>query len=459
MSPDQKPTEPQQNDNDPAELKPFSYDNQSSSRPTSTELSPQAPIGDIDSQFDTPTEQPSVQSLGDTQSDQRPAPVPADAPQPHMFATAPHRSKKKIILITLAAALVVLGASSSVFAFWYNKPANVLDDMLRKVITTEQGTVDGFYESDNNEPDSLFKTHFDYQFAYDKASNASMSGKLAYDTTADGQKKSFDLNVSAVTSNDRKLYIKADPLQKIATELSGGTSTMFDSLIKMVDGKWVVVTPEDVQGDEKADKQSECATNALKAFTKDKKQVSQVSDIYKKHRFIAVSKDHGIVQLQGKLTNYYELKFDEAAAKGFADALVSTDVFKKVDACYDGELKKSYDEQKQQADTSSTDNSSKSQDKLELWVGAVSHMPVKTVATGTLDKQANVLETNYALGKQTTVTIPKADVTVDELKKEIDRIEQEYMQTYEPNNAGGLRDTVLGASTNVFERSLTRLLR
>jgi len=383
---------------------------------------------DIDRQFETP----------------EPGPDPT-LPPPVPFATASKRrklSKKAIAGIVVGSVVLVLAGATAAFAFWYNKPENVIADMFAKSVSQQHGKVDGVYDYADAEAKSSVKIN--YQAAFNKAGEANLNAQMAVKTGD----KDVNLNMSFVASDDRKMFLKVEPLKKLVETMLGAEETPYDSLVTMLDGKWLVVTPKDLQSDEKADKQAECMEKVRVEFMNNKTQQSEIAKLYADHRFITVKKDNGIVQLYGAFVNHYDIGFDAKVFESFVDGVVNTEVFKKVDQCYEGELKKGYDRSKESIDTNEVaEDASKS--RVELWVDVMTH-DARKLRVSQDDEGVKVsFDSKFTMGEDTDIVPPNADVTVDNLKKEFERVQQEYMDSLSQSNEAAFSDdeSVLGAHT------------
>lgn len=404
MRPDESPNTP----NDTPDRTPNSFDARAPQ--------PQQPI---------PVSAPD-QETNTTPTEARPFSDFADANPPAVTVapfTAPKKSKKKPILIGLAAGLLaLLGGGYAAYAMWWNAPNKVVDDALASVVMANSGTAKGTFDFSQDEGGTL-KLTFDSKAGGDKTSTV-----LGLNTTTEGQ--SFKLGGTLVTDKST-YYIKAVDLKKTLTSLYGdsGIMSMFDPILAKIDNKWVVVTPDDVQrltGEETvSDKEMTCVQNVLGGIKTNKTYQNELTSAYQNNRFILVKESKGVEAVEGRQSNHYVLSFDEAKGKSFGEALKKTTVFKAVDDCVAEDLAKSADEAEEEADSSDTPT-------VELWVDVWTHKPTRLkISSSSAESGTAVLDSTFNLDSKVTIDTPKADTTVKDIEAEITKLQEGFMPSAE----------------------------
>ncbi len=412
------------------------------------------PFTPVPKEFSSPDESAAPDSLQSSISTPQPLSFPAPVGLTAPFK--PKHSRKKIVAIVVSIIVVLMGLGGyAAYALWYNAPGNVVGDALGQLMKAKSGTANGTLVSSNSDNANV---KVDFAFAQAESRDSSITTSL--DFTSD--KTTYNVKASAVLANDEKIYFKMDNLQTVLnvvlTKLQGESSPWLDvvnGFVEKIDGKWIVVTPDDLQSDGEPDKRAECADKAFQTFRDDSNQQSEITKVYKKNMFIVVSKNLGSEKINGTTSNHYELKFDEKKARSFTEAAMQTTLFKAIDKCYEGEISKSYNANKTDNDSaaSTPDNT-----KVELWIDKWNHKPTKLKVLDTSNTK-NTFQSTFNLGAKPSVTVPKADTTYDDLKTEIESIQQEIfggLSTGEEFEE--MEQPVLGAQT-FLPSYMTRLLQ
>lgn len=419
------------------------------SPPGQNNFQPAQPVVNTPSTLYTPIDpdgEPPVVSTVDNSPSASPMvlPTPSSAPP----APIQKKSHKKFAVIgVIVVLLLLLVGSASAFAFWYNKPENVVADAFRQALIADSATAKGQLLTTGTDGNDM-----NIKLTYDFASNTAGDTRFNSDfglSSGDGE---FKLKSSVVTSKNT-LYVKAENVQELFEKTVGGFGaspaelSVYDRLIAMIDNKWVVITQADIREltgeDTFTDEKSTCAENALKDFRNNKRMQDEVAKVYADNTFVVIAKNLGTEMVNGRSSNGYELTVDEAKAKSFADAIVNTEIVKKVDTCSDGELTKTIKESEDEA-TSSED---KSEAKVVLWVDMWSHKPTKVSISGQDDTSRSTFDSLIDLGNNPVIDIPKADTTVDDIKDEIEQIQGELSSSVNSDFDTGLDDSVLGIMT------------
>jgi hypothetical protein len=301
---------------------------------------------------------------------------------------------------------------------WWNTPDRVVDDALASVVVAKSAKTYGTlsYESEGN---PTFNVAFDSK-TIGKKSETNLNAL----TWVGG--KDYKFSASLVTDND-SYYVKMNDLKKTLTSLYGNTEivSMFDPIVSKIDGKWVVITPDDIKrltsGSTASDKEMTCVQNVIQGVKSNKTQQNELADTYQKNRFIVVKESKGIESIDGVQSNHYILNLDNAKAKSFGTALKNTSVFKAVDNCVAEDLSKSTD-----AAQDKTDNSNPP--TIELWVDMWSHKPTKLkISSNSKESTKLTFESKFKLDTTVEVSTPKADTTVKDIEAEVEKLQQELV--------------------------------
>lgn len=375
------------------------------------------PLVDADNETDTIANAPSAP---DDSFAQKPSyetiPTPVD-PATTPVVVGGSRSKKPLLIGLAAAVAVVLAGGYGAYALWWNTPNKVVDDALASVVMAKNATAEGVLNI-TPEGSPSFKLNFD-----SKAVDQKSQTVLDASTTIDG--KEYKLNAAVITDKD-SYYVRINDLKKTLNSLYGdsGMVSMFDPIVSKLDGKWLVITPDDIKrltGDETAsNKEATCVQNVLQGIKSNKAQQKELSEVYQKNRFIVVKESKGVESVDGTQSNHYVLDIDKAKAKSFGTAIKNTSVFKAVDDCVAEDLSKSADDAKDSTDTANTST-------IELWVDAWSHKPTKLkVSSDSKESTKFTLDSKFKFDTDVNVGTPKADTTVKDIEAEIEKLQQEF---------------------------------
>lgn len=372
-----------------------------------------------------PDGEPSTQFTTQPQTDSAPAVAPLGSAMNTTSKPAGNK-KKKIIIGVIAAVVAVLLLGGSAFAFWYNKPENVVADSLQKLTTAKSGSFNGLVSLTPKQEEG------DFKMTFNGSSNEALETNLSFDATASVEGRDYALKADFATDKDSNTYVKIDNVRSLADEyfamLGGGDTSVFDSLIEKVDNKWIVITKDDLKDlSEDSSEQRLCAGEAIKKIQSDKNQQNQLADAYKKNMFVVVKESKGTETIEGEMSNHYVIDLDYTKLRAFTDAAVETDAFKALDTCYDGELKSEYDANKD--DIKAPEDASDT--TVEVWVGTFSHNLTKFKISGSDDEASGNIEATLKLNNNPTVVIPKGETTVDDITEEFEKIQTEMMSAYQ----------------------------
>jgi hypothetical protein len=112
-------------------------------------------------------------------------------------------------------------------------------------------------------------------------------------------------------------------------------------------------------------------------------------------------------------------------AEAFAKAVVETKFFKALDNCSGSDLKKEF------TDSSSDSSSDNVTATLEVWLDGWSHN-LNKLSLNVKDSEAELTsEFKTKFNTNPSVTIPKGETTVDDLKAEIQKLEEQFTSSYD----------------------------
>lgn len=350
-------------------------------------------------------------------------------------------SKKKLALIIGGAVAAVLLGAGGVFAFWYNTGDKSVEDAFSRMLTASSLTAKGSIAVDS--PDT------DVTWAFDAAINDTA---LSVDSDVDVKVGATSTAVKGnVVVSKNAFAIKMENFGDLANTFLTASGmpaeylSMYDGLIAKIDNKWVVITTDDIgeaTGDDQADKEIACVLDTFKSYRSNKTQQNEVRDVYAKNRFMVVSDSKGTETIDGKLSNRYELTFDEVKAEAFGKALVTTDVFKQIDDCTDNDLAKEFTENSTTTDTEETATG-----KLELWVDVITHDPTRVKVSAKEGDTSTTIDATIKLNNATNITVPTAETTFKDLQTEIENIQMQMFGDPSLYEDAVLEDTsVLGIS-------------
>ena len=333
-----------------------------------------------------------------------------DPPKPH--------SKRKWIIVAAAVLLVLIG-SGSVFGLVYNNPNNAVADSILKTLTASSANADGSL--------SVFvQDQFDIKMGYSYQQSTANQYELSTNLEQKAGDKTYKLNATLVGDTNKTTYVKIAKLAELSDALLGEEAQAYldkdsyDKLVSAIDGKWISISNKDIESfaGESSNKELECVQQKFVSLRTDTGQQSELRDLYLKHPFI-VTEYKGVEVVNGAMTNHYVLKGDENQAKEFTRGLKDTGLFKSIDGCVKEDLAKGIDEQLKD-DTSSKD--SKAEETVDYWVNMWNHHPVKFKVGIKEDKDQTTFVADTKLNSNPTVTVPKADKSLSELKTEINNL-------------------------------------
>lgn len=346
---------------------------------------------------------------------------------------APNKSRKKLIVIIIAAVLAMLALGGGVaFAVWYTSPQKVLNDSLSNLMNTPPKSVNA--TAAVSVDDSDFKvTVASYSDGSDNA-----QANVKFDVTSGGT--AVNVNVDAIAAKNGDVYIRINDAKKLVTQFFQGSpeaAAMFQGVLTKVDTKWVKITAADLKkltGEDKSP-DSECVSKAMTAFQTDDAQKKEVTDLYVKNQFVTVKEQKADEVIDGRNSFHYVLNADEAKAKSFGEGLKQTQVYKKVTDCLGNSFKDDTSDAAKDTDDDTVSS-------VEIWIDKSTRQITKLGVAASSAKEKGNGKIEAILGYQTkAITLPTETTSLDE-------IQQEFQNIFGASSADD--ESVLGAS--IFTR-------
>jgi phosphotransferase system IIB component len=367
---------------------------------------------------EVPAETPAVEQ-------QENAPV-ADAsfPEQQTSQLPVKKSKKGLIIGLVVAGVVILGLASSalVYALVYNNPDNAVTDAFSKIFTAKSSSVTGT---------AMIKTQ-DSSVKMDLSSASNQSGQASVDAsvvvTVSG--KDYTLKSHIVGTKD-EVYVKLDDLRSVITgalgaDYSAVIDQYYGSLLDKIDGKWVVIKQSDIDSLSSgtvSNKESQCVHDEIGKLQSVATLRNELMDVYKKNPLFTVASKGS--DSDG---NHYSLTpVSNDKAKSFLSAMTGTKFFTAVDNCVSTDLKKEFtDNVSSPSSTADTATGT-----LDVWVDGWSHN-LKKISLNIKDSSTELTsEFKTTFNNNPAVTIPKGETTVDDLKSEIQKIQDQLTASVE----------------------------
>jgi hypothetical protein len=353
--------------------------------------------------FNRPSSQEKVPIPMPFQSNTSGEPIPASI-------TPKRRSKKFIIGIIIAVAVVILGAGS-VFAynFWYQNPEKVVGDSVMNAIKAKTLTFTGLMDITS----AAAKVKVEIDGATDRT-----KGNVNVKATLDIGGRPVTVNGSGLIDNEGTLYFKIKNVKDVVKTYSGtilpGSQNVFDQLITKIDDRWVKISADDTkQFSDAIGKTQKCIGDTIKKFQSDKAAADEIANIYRKNKFLTIEQNLGTKD--GSLG--YTIKSDNEGAKGFARELKNTRIFKTLHDC-DPSI--TIDEN----NIATSDAKTANETHMELWVNQWSHEITKFSTKDETGPEKRTFVFEPIFNKTVNITVPEKSMTIDELKTEIETLVQ-----------------------------------
>lgn len=344
-----------------------------------------------------------------------------DLPRPVLQTQPPKKSLSrgmKTIFVIIAALAVILGGGYAAYALWYNQPKKVTDDALRSALTAKSAGFAGKieYTPANSGGGSMLTVDYDGQA---DQSNAQLNLKMNLNFSP----VNINFNTGFISTKSGDLYVKVDHAKDILNTYAGflGTTLNADPTLKKigdeVDDKWIKFTAADIKelNSSGEDQQGACIEKAITDFQNDKSQQQQLYKSFSDNRFITVDKQLGTSKIGGRMSQGYELGYDQKKADSFGKAAEQLAVFKAVNKCVGGDTNK---------DSSNNTSAPASNTKLEIWADQWDHTLTR-VKISSSDKDSGSFSFNFdpQFNKIVKVDAPTTNVTqYKDLKKDFDSL-------------------------------------
>jgi hypothetical protein len=346
-----------------------------------------------------------------------------ETPQPQPFSSTPASSpkgkKKRLVLAGIVAAVLVvlIGGAVLAYNFWYQNPDKVVGDALVHALDAKTMSFTSVSSVKGDTPATIILNG--------KVKGGSGSVDLTAKVKAGGT--DYSLKGSATLDTKGDLYVKATDVDKLvapledqgAALLTDDMKQMINDFVAKVNNHWIKISTDDVKTfSDSLAKGEKCMHDTVAKLQGDKAMSSELSDLYKKHKFIDVSKKLG--SKDGSLG--YELKSNDNEAKLFMAGLKNTRFYKSLHNC-DSEI--TIDE----GDV--TSGSDDSHSKIEVWISRWTHEATKVVMS-TDGSEASTTTFEPTFNKSMTITTPSPSKSVKELEKDIQDFSTKFSQQFGP---------------------------
>ena len=355
----------------------------------------------------------------------------ASVPVNNAAAEPPKKDHKKLAIILFAVVVLLMGGSVGAYQLWYQSPNKVLSDGLVNLLT-------------NTSP-----AEYAVNFAIGDGDAFKMAVKGMSSTVKEVSSVEGTLSIGSEQMKDIKLkgafvyasgttYFKVSDIKKVVNDiveaqlktvekeykasnnyqLTEADKQMVRSMVELeiaptlnkLDNQWVKVTAEDLKG-QSADsaRQYQCAVDAYSQL-RDKKNVQEVTNIYKKNPFLSVTKELG--SKDGSFG--YEITVNKTKNDEFGKQFENTAVAKSFNKCDDSASK----DKEKSNDTTTTKS-------FQLWISQLSHQITRIVYSGDVkdaDGKSVTIEADITKSKEkpTSVTIPTDAKSISDIVKEAD---------------------------------------
>ncbi|HRK41108.1 MAG TPA: hypothetical protein PLN95_03460 [Candidatus Saccharibacteria bacterium] len=337
------------------------------------------------------------------------------------------KKKKLIAIIVGVGVTLLLGGSVAAYTVINNTPEKILQDAFFNTVKKEEGS----YKATVEGSEDTGKITLAGGWTKDMA-----SADVNLDVPASAVTSELHLSAHVVTTSD-KFYLKADGIKEIASGYLGGETSPYDNLITKIDGKWIVITESDleeyfgIEKDADDEKRAQCLETVMTNFQSDKNQQREVYDTYKKNTFIVVTKQKDEV-IDSRNAYHLSVTFDDAKAKSFAKALESTSVYKAAHECVKEDVgDASAEDIVEDIDEETADASE--QPSIDLWVDKSSRtlrkIQVKSNESEPKDSRVTA-QVTFDFTKAVKIAEPEATVTIQDLKTEIEKLQQQLYPGY-----------------------------
>lgn len=363
---------------------------------------------------------------------QTPAPsVTPEPSQPDMAAQmppqpTPQKGKKGLIAIIIAAALVVLGGGGALaYNLWYQNPDKVVSDSLMNALQAKSLTYKATVNYDSKDTPGSMTINGTYKTG---------TGSVDADMTVTSQGDEYKISGSGLFDDKGDLYLKVKNLDTIIDQLAGSQKSdatikkIFDEFTDKINDKWIKISSDGLKDfSDSLAKQQKCVQDTFKKIQEDQNLSSELTDLYKQHKFLVVKDELG--SKDGSLG--YVIESDDKAATEFAKGLKETQAYKSLHDCDDNFTINEEDLKPEEKD-SDTENT-----RVELWVSRWNHEITKLNITGEDSKDSSktsiVFEPKF--NQPVNVTAPKDSISTEEVSEAFQELQMQIFQ-YRLQQAG-----------------------
>ncbi|MCK9540294.1 hypothetical protein [Dokdonella sp.] len=347
-------------------------------------------------------------------------PVPGFSQSSPIQPVAASKSKKGLVAAITAGIVVLLaGGAAAAYNVWYQNPDKVIGDAIGNILTSKSASTDSVMtiDSGSGETSSTFEIRA-------KTVNDLKNMRADMSLSGDMNSTRFDMAGSVMVKDAQQMYFKIDKLKELL-EQTGlqqmflGSTPSTNRLIEKLDGRWVMVDQKDI--DETTgtkSKTTQCVEDTFMKLRTDSSYSNEMEKLYKESPLVGVKQKLG--SKDGSLG--YEIEFSRDNAVKFANGVNSTQFYKDLKKC-DGSIK-DLDGDKMFKE----EQNSKGESKFIVWVDRWSHQFTKFELSSKSEDSSGSVIVSTQFNVPVSIDAPKNALTMDELKEDVEAIQQESMK-------------------------------
>lgn len=312
------------------------------------------------------------------------------------------RLKRPRTIIAAAVVLVVLIASGTAYALWYQQPERVVMDAMQDMMSAEQLQTDTTITSDSELVSGPVNVVVTSLKITSQGSLADAIGSMDATAVAEINGREYTVGGKARLTDDKNVYFQLQDVEETITSLRedfGAASMPEQSLAQLeaLDDTWVKVTPDDMgeNGESFA-----CAVDAVKKLVADDEYDDTIEQLYRDNQFMVV--DESVQSKDGNLG--YRVTLEEDVYKTYVEQFAASDVAKRHNTC---ENNASLEDVEEQANDIANQEDAPKVD-LTVWVSRFGHELQKVEYTITAKNQSGDDVTFRG-----TTSVSDDDVSVD----------------------------------------------
>ena len=380
---------------------------------------PDVPESDVTTSVPVETEPASDPSAAPVESAEPEQPA-AETPStftPVVPPQKPNKKRGKLIAIIVAVLVVLLGGVAAAYKFVYQDPENVVSDAMTHALMAKSISFKTTAEYKGKQPVTI------------TLNGAAKDGSMNVDVevkTTDGD-KDVSFKGSALYSGNGDLYVKVGNADDIVNNLMGldsaktsdGMKKIVNDFVAKVNDHWIKISSDDLKSfSEEAAKAQKCMQDSVKKLQQDNGLSTELSDLYKKHKFITVAKELGS---QGNSLGY-EIVIVPSESNAFFAGLKDTQFYRNLHAC-DSNI--TLDEHDVVSSSESSDLPT-----VNVWISRFSHDITKlTVSSNDKDAPVDVtLEPTF--NQPVSITAPTDAKSLGDFQKDIEDLQSALMREY-----------------------------